>query len=129
MSIRMSPPGRTSISHTGLLKPRGPHHRATCLESVQALKTRWRGAPIMRVRVSSCLACPVAELLRASAMLLLLCLNLGQVVVQPVEPLFPCHAVVFHPVGDVLERRGFDTARAPLGGAGAGNKSRLFKDF
>src|SRR5229473_6363812 len=53
MTIRRAPPGRTSISQTGLLKPCGPHHCATCLGSVHIWKTSSRGASKMRVRVTS----------------------------------------------------------------------------
>src|SRR5580698_8375257 len=106
MSMRMSPPGRASHSHIGLVKPRGPHHCATCLTSVHVLKTRLRGAPKMRARISSCLACPAAELLPASAMPLLLGFHLSQIVLQTVKPLLPRHPVLLNPIGNLLERGG-----------------------
>src|SRR6202790_3583881 len=129
MSMRMSPPGRTSSSQTGLVKPRGPHHCAMCLGSVQALKTRPRGAPKIRARLSSCLTWPAAELLVASAMFLLLGLQPTQIVVQAVELLLPRHTIVLDPVGDVLKTGGMDAAGAPLGSAAAGEKPSVFKDF
>src|SRR5579862_3216365 len=121
MSMRMSPPTRTSHSQTGLVNPRGPHQRATCWGSVHALKTRLRGAPKMRVRRNSCGACPAAELFAVSAMLLLLVLGLhfGDVVMKSIEPLLPRHPVVLHPVSDVLERGSRNAAGPPLGGARA----------
>src|ERR1700676_92177 len=129
MSMRIRPPGCTSSSQTGLAKPRGPHHRAMCLASVQALKTKLRGAPRMRVRMSSCLAWPAAELLAVSAMLLLLGLQLTQIVVKAIEFLLPSHTIVLNPVGNILKTRGMDAAGAPLGSAAACDKSSAFKDF
>src|ERR1700680_3802942 len=129
MSMRIRPPGCTSSSQTGLVKPRGPHHRAMCLASVQALKTKLRGAPRMRVRMSSCLAWPAAELLAVSAMLLLLGLQLTQIVVKAIELLFPRHTIVLNPAGNILKTRGMDAAGAPLGSAAACDKSSAFKDF
>ena len=62
-------------------------------------------------------------------MLLLLSLHVFQIVVQPVEPLLPGHAVVLDPVGDFFERSRFDPAGAPLCGPPAADKSSLFKHF
>src|SRR5215212_9873126 len=47
------PPGRASISQTGLVKWCGPHHCAICTESVHARQTRSRGASSTRVKVTS----------------------------------------------------------------------------
>src|SRR4051794_7634769 len=71
----MRPPGRASHSHTGLVKPRGPHHWATCAGSVHACHTSARGA--LKVRTiftsrskaitqsfSSCSLLPLREELR-----------------------------------------------------------------
>src|ERR1700734_4110285 len=129
MSMRMSPPTRTSHSQRGLVNPRGPHQRATCSGSVHALKTRLRGAPKMRVKRSSCGACPVAELFVVSAMFLLLVLGLhfGEVIVKSVEPLLPGHTVVLHPVGYVLERSSRDAAGPPLSRTRARDQSRALK--
>src|SRR5579859_5284682 len=49
MQMRMAPPGLTSTSQTGLVKPCGPHQRISCCGSVHALKTSSRGASTMRV--------------------------------------------------------------------------------
>ena len=53
ITIRYRPPGRTSISQTGFVKPFGPHHCATCFGSVQASNTRSRGASKVRVSTKS----------------------------------------------------------------------------
>src|ERR1700722_2290909 len=53
ISMRMSPPGRTSISQRGLVKPRGPHHCARCFGSVHAWKTSARGASKTRLMMIS----------------------------------------------------------------------------
>ena len=50
MTIRSVPPGRTSISQTGLVKPCGPHHCAMQVGSAQASNTNSRGASNTRVR-------------------------------------------------------------------------------
>src|ERR1700688_4368084 len=47
--MRSAPPTRASISQTGLVKPFGPHHCASCLASVHALNTSARGASKTRV--------------------------------------------------------------------------------
>src|SRR6516165_602381 len=53
MWIRIAPPTRASISHTGLVKPLGPHHRASRSASVHARNTVARGASNTRVMVTS----------------------------------------------------------------------------
>ena len=53
MSIRIFPPGCTSISQIGFVNPFGPHHCARRWEVVHTFHTRDRDAGRMRVRVSS----------------------------------------------------------------------------
>src|SRR6516162_1996163 len=53
MWIRIAPPTRAAISHTGLVKPLGPHHRASRSASVHARNTVARGASNTRVMVTS----------------------------------------------------------------------------
>src|SRR5712691_3855673 len=111
---RQAPPERTSISHDSVVKPRGPHQRATWPGSVQALKTIGRGASKTRVMTSS----RSAELVAApllSATLLLPDLDLLQEFVQAIEALLPELSVLLQPVGDILERAGLEPAGPPLG--------------
>src|SRR6201994_4653739 len=49
----MRPPGRGFHSVTELVKPRGPHHFATCAGSVQACQTSARGALKVRAIFTS----------------------------------------------------------------------------
>src|SRR5436305_9897289 len=114
MQKRKAPPGRTSIVHEGIVKPCGPHQRTTRSGSVQALKTRRRGASKTRVRASSRSADSVAALVLA-AMLPLLPLRLAQNVVQAIEALLPEASVVFEPVRSPLERTRLEPAGAPQG--------------
>src|ERR1700734_2258501 len=51
--MRIAPPTRGSNSQTGLVKPFGPHHCASCAASVQARNTNARGASNKRVMVTS----------------------------------------------------------------------------
>src|ERR1700722_4170591 len=101
MQQRNAPPGRMSMSQCVVTKPRGPHQRATCSGSVHALKTRLRGASMMRVTTSSRPAVLVAALLPAPISLLLV-LQFSQMVFQTIEALLPECAVVVQPVGGVL---------------------------
>src|SRR5258708_2579770 len=71
MRKRYLPPARTSISQVGIVKPRGPHHRIKCCGSVQASKTRLRGASKIRLSVSTRSAGSVVRLVFASIDLLL----------------------------------------------------------
>src|SRR5213594_3367167 len=112
MQKRNAPPGRTSIVHEGIVKPCGPHQRTRRSGSVQALRTRRRGASKTRVRTSSRSADSVAALVLAAMFLL-------QKVVQAIEALLPEASVVFEPVRSVLERTRPEPAGSPLGLAAA----------
>src|SRR5437588_6980851 len=109
--MRMAPPGRGSNSQTGLVNRCGPHHCATIFGSVQALNTSSRGASKTRVTTNSCSSFgakfPVA-------MLFLLFLHVLQIFVETVETLGPEPPIAPHPIGDILERRGGNTAWPPL---------------
>src|SRR6266498_5718936 len=50
---RHTPPGRTSISWTVVVKPFGPHHLTMCVLSVHARYTSSRGASNTRDNTSS----------------------------------------------------------------------------
>src|SRR5947209_4702066 len=90
------PPGRTSICPMLVRKPLGPHQLTRCLGSVQASKTRARGASRSRV----------VEISRSlvAVTVLLLVLKFLEVEVEAVEPLFPDLAVMEDPIVDLLER-------------------------
>src|SRR5258707_634238 len=80
MRIRIAPPARTSSSHTGLVKPFGPHHCATWLGSVQTLNTSSLGASKTRVIIRSHSECSAGVLLLGellpSALVLAFCADI-----------------------------------------------------
>src|SRR6266496_5827353 len=112
-----------SISQARVVKPRGPHHCATCSDSVQARNTSARGASIRRETVSSRAADLVA--LGLTVMLLPSGFEVGQGLfgqglfgkkgAQAIQALFPELAVRFQPVGGILKWRRFQSAGPPLG--------------
>src|SRR4051812_32896427 len=106
------PPGRKSLLWVVRVKPRGPHHFATCFGSVQASHTALTGASYVRViRISLDLFFATIFLsLRGS-----LGRDSFQVRVEAVETLFPKNSVLFHPVGHVPERISVEPAGTPLG--------------
>src|SRR5204862_439100 len=122
--MRMAPPGRGSNSQTGLVNRCGPHHCATIFGSVQALNTSSRGASKTRVTTNSCSSFgakfPVA-------MLFLLFLHVLQIFVETVETLGPEPPIAPHPIGDILERRGGNTAWPPLSFAPACYQAGVFQ--
>src|SRR6202171_4878659 len=101
MMNRQTPPGLTSISKIVVVKSFGPHQEPMCSGSVQAWKTRSRGASNTRVKTISRSAALVLALL--AAMLLLLVFQFTQIIVQTIEALLPETAIVLRPVGDFLE--------------------------
>src|ERR1700694_1855095 len=103
MMNRHTPPGLTSISWIVFVNPFGPHHCATCLGSVNALKTSSRGASKTRARTISRSAVAAPPLF-FTAMHLLLLLKFLQVSVEAIEALLPEAAIALDPVGDILER-------------------------
>src|SRR5713226_3583638 len=120
----MAPPGRKSNSQTGLVKPRGPHHCATCFGSVHTLNTSSRGASNTRVSTNSCSSLAV---MLPIAMVFLLFLHVAQIVVQAVQTLRPEPLVVCEPIGDVLERRRSDPAGPPLSMTAPRNQAGMFQ--
>src|SRR2546430_12691244 len=112
MRKRKAPPGRTSIVQDGVVKPCGPHQRTSRSASVQALKTRGRGASKTRAMTSSRSAAVLA--LPPAAMSPPFRLQLAQIVLQAIEALVPETAIVLQPVGGLLERSRLEPARPPL---------------
>src|ERR1700753_1988942 len=98
MQQRDFPPTRTSIWQTGAVKPCGPHHCFTYLESVHAFQTNSRGA-------SKTLVIVIRSISRAvfSAISGLLFLHLIYYHFQFVEALFPESAIADRPVADCLD--------------------------
>src|SRR2546426_2328310 len=112
MQKRKAPPGRTSIAQDGVVNPCGPHQRTRRSGSVQALKTRERGASNTRVMTSSRSAGVVALL--PAAMSPPFRLQLAQIALQAIEALLPETAIVLQPVGGLLERSRLEPAGPPL---------------
>src|SRR4029453_5335688 len=121
-----------------MVVPRGPHQRRMCSGLLCASKTKRRGALNLRVNsistsdLSVSVIAPtcreICELLIVITALLLL-LKFGQVGVELVEALVPDAPVALDPVGDVLEGRRLEAARAPLGLSALSDKSCSLKDF
>ena len=109
-----------------IVKPRGPHHWATCSGSVQASQTASTGASYTRM---------MSDLVRfifCGHSVLLLSLFFFAVTVfryasEAIEALFPELPVLLHPVGDALERFGIELARAPLRLARLGDQPGLLQ--
>src|SRR5438105_6166861 len=114
-----------------VVKPRGPHHCAACLASVQAANTTSRGASNVRVIVSP--RCPASLTALSLARILVppwpLRLDPGQIVVQAVEALFPELPVIFDPIGGAPERRRVEPAGSPLRFAAARNEPGALQDL
>src|ERR1700680_169990 len=95
-----------------------------CSGSVQALKTRLRGASKMRVMTSSRFSASVMlPALFLVSIFLLLRLQFAQVLVEAVEALFPETLIVLDPFRRVLERSRLEPARPPLCLAPARNQA------
>src|SRR5271170_3690985 len=116
MEARNVPPGRTSMSQRSVTKPCGPHQRAARSGSVQALNTSRRGASKMRVITSSRSVDPGASaaMLVLASICVLLRLQFVEILIQPIEALFPMPAVMFEPLGGILERTRIEPAGPPL---------------
>src|SRR5687768_5882028 len=96
-----------------MVKPFGPNQRSRCSALVQALKTSSRGASKVRSR-TMVRADSATGLVGVMLLSLSFSLKLVQVFVETVEALLPELPVVVEPIGDVLERRDFETAGTPL---------------
>src|SRR5258708_15962091 len=99
-----------------LVKPFGPHQRTRCSGSVQALKTKSRGASKTRVMTSSRFSASVAiaAALFLVSIFLLLRLQFAQVLVEAIQTLFPEAPIVFDPFGRILQRSCSELTRPPL---------------
>src|SRR5690349_24923397 len=120
MAKRHTPPTRKSKLWVVVVKPFGPHHCANRFASVKHKKTKSRGASNTRVPSIAFGSLSRSRLLLADiafllARLLFFGLQLAQVVVETVEPLFPEAAVALEPFVHALERLRLDLAGAPLG--------------
>src|SRR5690349_13633993 len=103
-----------SASLIVVVKPRGPNHLAKCSFSVQARKTRSRGASNTRASTISRSRAHVRSPLFASAMVVVLfhvlgfvvlsCLQIAQVLVQSLEAVLPRAPRVLGPCRDLLQR-------------------------
>src|SRR6185437_9256262 len=134
MTKRQIPPGRRSKLMVVVVKPFGPHHCARCSGSVQAAKTRSRGASNSRMPMIERGSLSRSRLLLAAMSTLLLTALAGrrlagllvsflvrffglkrlQIAVEAIETLVVKAAIMIEPVVDVLERAGLDPAWPPL---------------
>src|ERR1700704_3030166 len=120
----MAPPGRKSNSQTGLVNPWGPHHSATRFGSVHALNTSSRGVSNTRVSTNSCSSFAMKL---PAAMVFLPFLHVAQIVIQTIQTLSPEPPVVRQPIGHLLQRRGSDSAGAPLSLAAPCNQAGMLQ--
>ena len=96
------PPGRRSLLCVVSVKPRGPHHCATCSGSVQASHTASTGASYIRmIRISFDLFLATIFLPFRSGFCgsFLFRRDSFQIRIQPIEALLPKRAILLHPVG------------------------------
>src|SRR3954465_9936581 len=100
MMARPGPPGRSSPSLTGILKPWGALHCFKCSGCVQAANTSARGAANTRVKLSLGLAVLFVGLFLAGMGFFLrgFGLQLLQVSLKAIEALLPEAPVLLHPV-------------------------------
>src|SRR5271156_6347598 len=106
MQKRNLPPGLMSMLQKVVVKPCGPHQRATCSGSIHALNTRGRGASMTRVTTScrsvvSAVTVSTARSLAAPT-LLPLSLQVLQIGFQAIEARVPEVPVMIQPIGGVL---------------------------
>src|SRR5215470_3920732 len=116
MQVRQAPPSRTSILHSGVVNPSGPHQRTSCAGSVQAPNTSARGASSVRVTTSSrfFLGAAAARFLVAATALPSCFLDVRHEAGEFIQAALPEAAIVGEPVGGVLEGAGLEAARPPL---------------
>src|SRR5215212_3470598 len=98
------------IRSRGVSTCAGPYHAASSSGSVQALKTRSRGASKMCV-------------IRTFVSVTMLFLS-AQVRVEPADPGLPCPLARLHPLHGVVEWLRLQPARAPLRLPGSDDKPR-----
>src|SRR6185312_13053117 len=128
MTKRHTPPTRKSKLWVVVVKPLGPHHSPSRLGSVKQENTSARGASNTRTPSITFGSLSRSRLLLADmafllARLLFFALQLTQIVVEAVEPLFPEPAVALEPFVHVLERLWLDLAGPPLRLARAGDQA------
>src|SRR5476649_1001698 len=128
MCMRMAPPALALTSHTGLVKPSGPHHFASSPASVQTLKTSSRGAFRRRVRTISGAADSPLTLFFLVGISFTFFLQLVQIVVQSIETLLPNMPVDCNPSGGGFERRCLQAAWTPLRIAAAHDQTGALED-
>ena len=130
-TYRHLPPGRKSISHTGIVNCRSPYQRFTCSGFESASNSSARGALNSRVITSSVSEgmVSVARGLLVVVTVLLLLLELDQKCVELFEPLFPIGAEPLDPLSRFLERLGPQPARPPLRFAPLRHQPGTLEDF
>src|SRR5512143_1859228 len=128
MTKRHTPPARISNKCVVVVNPFGPHHCARCLGSVHAEKTRSRGASNTRVPMIEHGSVSRSMLFFAATFFLLRLQN-TQIIVEPVETLFPEPAILLEPVVRFLERGSLDPAWPHLGIAAACDQTSALEHF
>src|SRR5688572_19688691 len=118
MPVCRAPPGRRSISHTGMVQPSGPSSQlGTCSGLVKASHTSRRGASNTRVATISTsdgVVNVVVPMLFAVTIVPLPFFHGLKVRVQPLVAGVPEAAIVLRPLRDFPERLGLQLARPPL---------------
>src|SRR5918992_1490745 len=115
-----APPGRRSISQTGIVHPSGPVIQCgTCSGFVQASQTRRRGASTTRVMTTSRSVGVVSVVVPtlfafAVATFLLLGFEVLEKRIESVVIRVPDAAIALGPLGHFLERRRLEPHRTPL---------------
>src|SRR5262245_12072777 len=119
MTKRHTPPGRKSWACVVVVKPFGPHHCARCFGSVHTENTNARGASNTREpmiergsRSRSILFFTVIVFYPLG--LFRLGLQYLQVVVEPIEPLFPESAILLEPLVGFPKSAHIDSAGTHL---------------
>src|ERR1700722_7453125 len=126
---RQRPPSRMSISRVSVVKPSGPNQRTTSAGSLQALKTRSRGASSTR---DSTISRSRVQVSRAAASVIIIGLLRGwrlqraQERIEAVEAGLPGFAGVFGPGRGGLQRRRLQPAGPPLSVAAAADQAGAF---
>src|SRR5580658_5668038 len=133
MQTRNFPPGLMSMSQNVVVKPCGPHQRATCSGSIHALNTRRRGASMTRVTtscrsVASAAAVSVATSMAAPT-LFPLPLQILQIGLETIEALLPEGAIMLQPIRGVLEWTRLEPTWSPLRLAATRDQPGAFQHF
>src|SRR6476646_511369 len=129
--------GRTSKACVVVVNEFGPRHCAGCFGSVLTENTRARGASSTRVPMIERGSCSRSMLFFTATLLLpfvlfvllALRLNCPEVVVEPIETLFPKPAVFLEPIIGFPERLHVNAAWPHLRIAGPRDKARALQHF